>query len=174
MRRSRRAVSLVELLAVMSVVTTVFVLLSMWLVMLVRGSDAGQKHLQWVIIQDRLASQFRRDVHEAVAIAEGNSPKLLRLQCENDRCIIYRMEERQVLREELTAGEATRQEIYRLSQPVAVTIETEQTEQATWLRMAVAARDVHGNGTLAGRLRIDARLGAIAKYGASEAQENSP
>ena len=170
----RRGLSLIELLAVMTVNSSVLVLLTVWLVMLLRGSDAGQQHLLWTMTQERLAHQFRRDVHEAVSVSDSELPLLMQLQAASDRIIAYRLADGRLLREEFSGDKRLRQETYRLSPAVEVSVESQRKLDRAWLTLVMSPRASRTSGASAARLRIEAQLGMLHRWNESPPEEESP
>jgi prepilin-type N-terminal cleavage/methylation domain-containing protein len=170
----RRGLSLIELLAVMTINSSVLVLLTVWLVMLLRGSDAGQQHLLWTMTQDRLARQFRHDVHEAVALSNTDDSVLLRLQADSDRTIAYRLADGRLLREEFSGDKRLRQETYRLSAAVELSVESQRKLDQACLALVMSPREPRTSDASATRLRIEAQLGLLHRWSGSPPQEESP
>ncbi len=100
--RIRRAVSLVELLVVMSACS---VILSMSGVLVHRAMHAQSKTRSFFDVERsawRLSDQFRRDVHQAIGLVAGDAELgegvFLRIQLPDDQSVEYRRQEGNVQR----------------------------------------------------------------------------
>jgi hypothetical protein len=85
---SRRAVSLLELVAVMSACTMVMTLTGVLLHRVMRIHTQSREIVRMEQSALRLANQFRRDVHGARSSMHGQNP-LLRLTLADDRTVEY-------------------------------------------------------------------------------------
>lgn len=173
MTRRRSGYSLIELLAVMSAASLVLLALTVWLVMLVRGSQAGQDHLLWTITQDRLASQFRSDAHAALAVLDAGGA-LVCFQVGSDRTIVYRQQDRRLLREELADGQRIRQEAYALPKSWSVSIDERQWHGTPLAVLTIAAHVDAPDAAPTARLQVEAQLGTFQRLERSAATEETP
>jgi hypothetical protein len=116
MIRSRRAVSMIELLIVMSACTVVLTLSSSLIVRAMRAHTQSRAYSASERNALRLSSQFRRDVHAAQsAVASGNAQRgdpFLRMELTEDQQVEYSLFDGTVLRLMSRDGKRTAREAY--------------------------------------------------------------
>jgi hypothetical protein len=121
--RNRRAHTLIELCVTMSVgsalmVTTVGLLhQSLSLASMARGRADAQRTV------DRLANDFRHDVHLAAGIT-GSDAKQIELTRDDGAVIRYRADARRIQRLERSGDALVRQASYSFDQAIAIRFET--------------------------------------------------
>ncbi len=125
--RTRRAISMIELLMIMSACSVALSLMGVLLhrVMLVQMHSRAHVDAERTAL--RLAAQFRRDVHRsrdaAVGDAEGDNAALLRLQLADGRTVEYSRDGASLLRVESGSDRPTWREEFRFMAVNEVTIE---------------------------------------------------
>ena len=100
---TRRGFTLLEVMTAVSM-STVLLGIAVGLLAAVLQIDHGaQEQTRWAMTAGRLADQFRRDVHQAVAAAaeDGQQPSI-ELRIGPDRAVVYQVEPGRVVRFEKT------------------------------------------------------------------------
>ena len=105
-RKTRRGVTLIELIIVITTMAIITSLAVTTIFMLLRVEGEGAGSLSEALIESRLARQFRKDVHSAIA-AELAEDGALKLQ-NDDQWIIYKPNEDNVSRMIQTDNEQTK------------------------------------------------------------------
>lgn len=147
---------LIELLVTMGLTTAVITLLAAWLTTAMRNQRAAGEHLLRVNVQERLARQFRQDVHAARSILPLNldaDPDLrLRLAFEGHEVRYVRMN-RHWERLEQVGDEVRRHEQYQLP-PDQVRFESDEGAPQSTITMLLGQHP----------LRIEAVLGSDRRF----------
>jgi hypothetical protein len=127
--KTRRAVSLLELLVIMSASTIVLTLCGLLLHRAMRLQIESRAHVDAERTALRLASQFRRDVHAARAAVTGNAEQandaLLQLELADGRTAQYSRDAGTVLRMESGGGKPEWREEFLFPTVNELTIEEE-------------------------------------------------
>jgi hypothetical protein len=121
--RNRGGITIIEMVVVMSGVAAVLGLCAVTIQLLLRLSTDGQARLNAATTLERLATQFREDVHdcEAASHAEksqgkgGETAAHLRLSIGPRRAVTYEARDGRVVRVESESGKSTRHESYALA-----------------------------------------------------------
>jgi hypothetical protein len=168
--KHRRAVSMVELLLVLSASTVLLTLTGMLLQRSMRIHMQSRARVNTERTVLRLSTQFRQDVHQArTAVTRDASGKdeLLRLELANGRAAIYSRSEGNVLRLESGGGKPVWREAFVL--PASSTLTIDEKNEPPRLILTVS-NVVSSNATgdsmqLAGRSFIPVSLHAVAVIG---------
>ena len=129
-RKQRRGHSLIELLVVISVGSALLAVSVGLLHTLLQMQQGGRKHLQQRRTLERLADQFREDVHAATQVrataagpgqAEGPGWELPR---DPEHTVEYRLQEDNLVRTERQKDKVLRRESFALPQGATVSMET--------------------------------------------------
>lgn len=163
MPHARRAFTLVESLSTMAVAVTVMVTLTCWLTSLLRSERAGREQVTESAVRDRLARQFRQDVHLALeaSVENAETEPVLRLELGDEGAIEYRPDTDGLLRIQSKAGQQQRREAYRLPASADVSFEFSQPDSPTREAKMITLRLTDG-------VRVDAALGWQSRYGEAE------
>jgi hypothetical protein len=152
--RSRRGITIIEVIVVMTGVATLLGLCAVTLQLLLRLSADGQSRLAAAAVLERLASQFRADVHAADKVevvekaggppAKANEPSApaasLRLATGSRLLVTYEARSGRVDRIETGTGRPTRHESYALDRGAVVRFEHRDDGPLRFLAMVVTAR----------------------------------
>jgi hypothetical protein len=151
MIRSRRAVSIVELLVVMSASTLVLTLTSVMIVRAMRVQMQSRAYCDIERNSLRLAEQFRRDVHQAQAVpklGDAEDEEFLRLQPVDGGQVTYRMERSSdggtVLRLRSTSGKPDSREEFVFPATCELAIQELQSPQRLALTITSATEVAAG------------------------------
>jgi hypothetical protein len=160
------------MLATMVVAAAVLTIVTGWLVSLLRGESAGRDHLLFAQTQDRLARQFRQDVHAALKVTPpsgDDAALLLSLMLAGDTLVEYRIDGDSLNRLELRDDEVRRRESYRLPPPGRVRVELLPADEPTLASLLIDQRAVETKQPKGNTLRIDARCGLHLRLATREA-----
>jgi hypothetical protein len=187
MIRPRRAVSLIELLLVMSACTSVLTLSSVLLVRAMRIQTQSRVHADAERTALRLANQFRRDVHRAqTAVLNRNELErdvVLRLQLADGQRVDYALVGSTLLR--LAAGSDNRAAREEFFFPPGCEFSVRELEAPPRLAITIAAKPNFGiasdgtharmPGVVPVSLCVEASLGRDARFAAAvDRQEDGP
>ncbi|HZW32325.1 MAG TPA: hypothetical protein VFF52_16550 [Isosphaeraceae bacterium] len=146
-RGARRGITIIEVIVVMTGVATLLGLCAVTLQLLLRLSADGQSRLGAATALDRLASQFRADVHAADSVqgdekAAGQAAPAasLRLASGSRHLVTYEARAGRVLRVESGTGRPTRHESYVLDRGAGVRFEHRDDGRRRFLAMIVTGR----------------------------------
>lgn len=147
--RRRAAISLVELLAVLSGCSIVLTLTAMLLHQTMRTQSETRDFFSIERNQLRLARQFREDVHEATAAAIGKdvdqAETLVRLSFTESRTVEYRREAVTIVRIERERGKPWAREEYLLGESLEADVQ--KLESPTRLSLEIASPPVEPSTT---------------------------
>jgi hypothetical protein len=154
---SRRAISLAELLAVLSACTVVLTMSAALLHRAMRTQSDSRPHFAIERSSLRLSDHFRRDVHQAVAARTSTdtvgSDAFLRLEWPNDQVVAYSYDDGTVLRTLLRREETVSREEFEF--PVGCKLEIRQADAPLRLVLAITSQVSEtptGDGTLPQKL----------------------
>jgi prepilin-type N-terminal cleavage/methylation domain-containing protein len=136
---SRRGYSLTEVIVGIAVSSVIMAgVVSLLGTLLLRQREAGD-HLINLTAMDRLASQFRRDVHAATqaAPADGAGDLRVELRLDNSHTVRYRQQSKTLVREETFDDKLVRREAFHLP-PHQVRVETIGSGATTLVRLELA------------------------------------
>jgi hypothetical protein len=120
-RRTRRGITIIEVLIVVTGVTMMLGLCAVSIQLLMRLNGDGVSRYAAAVAVERLARQIRDDAHSSESgqteTEENAGLKLpiLRLTIEPDHFVVYQAQDGAVVRTESTAGKVLRRESYFLS-----------------------------------------------------------
>lgn len=120
--RTCRGYTLIELCVSMSVGSSLMVLAVGLLHQTLSLSSVAKSHADQHRAMERLAQDFRHDVHLAVA-ANVDEPTAIDLEREDGSIIRYRADSLRIRREQQSDGKIQRREEYQFARPVAVQFE---------------------------------------------------
>jgi type II secretory pathway pseudopilin PulG len=167
--RHRNGWTLIELVATMTVATTMFGLLFALIHGFFRLERRSREELLARSSLARLAAQFRDDVHAAQALApapaaNAASPAGWDLRLDGDWRVEYRVVDEGLDRVERVGDRVERRELYRLPAGMAATVDlpTEKTGSIAVLRIAPDGLALPEPGTPP--VRIEAALGFDRRF----------
>ena len=144
---ARRGITIIEVIVVMTGVATLLGLCAVTLQLLLRVNADGQSRLGAATALDRLASQFRADVHAADSaqlVEKAGGPPApapsLRLANGSRRLVTYEARAGRVDRVESGTGKPTRHESYVLDRGAAVRFEHRDDGPRRFVAMVVTRR----------------------------------
>jgi hypothetical protein len=123
---ARRGITIIEVMVVMSGVAVMLGLCALTLQLLLRLNADSQARLSAAAALDRLAGQFRQDVHACNAAGLDDKPggatasPSLRLNLGPSRTVSYEARDGRVVRSESESGKSTRHESYTLARMSSV------------------------------------------------------
>ena len=142
--KTRRGVSLIELLLIMSACTVVLTLTGVLLHRVMRIQMQSRVHVNVERSSMRLSEQFRRDIHQARAAITGNPDQdgnvFLRLESADDRVIAYSRDKGLVRRLESSSNQPTRREEFEF--PAASVLRIEQQSAPQRLALTIILKPV--------------------------------
>jgi hypothetical protein len=146
-RGARRGITIIEVIVVMTGVATMLGLCAVTLQLLLRLSADSQSRLGAAMALERLASQFRADVHAAATVEFGGKAggqpapgASLRVADGTRRVVTYEARAGQVLRVESGTGRSTRHESYELDRNAEVRFEPRDDGPRRFIAMVVSRR----------------------------------
>jgi len=142
--RRRRGISLIELLAVLSGCSVVLGLTTSLLHQTMRAQSHTREFFDVERSAQRLARQFRSDVHAAatdsidlIDAKDASDGELLRLRLPDGQTIVYQRAAAKVIRIATQTGAATAREEYALSE--SMEIDVRQTDSPQRLVLSIAS-----------------------------------
>lgn len=166
--RERRGVSLVEIMAAMTVLTVVLGLTVALLEMLLRLNTAGGEHAAHEATIARLGRAFRRDVRDADLVSrcdEGGTSGTLTLGHSGRAPIVeYQIRKAEVVRVEWDGDEIVKQERYALPLNSAPRFERPVPKDRHVLALVVNRRARKTETGVVHPMRIEASLGAARRF----------
>ncbi len=162
--RHREGWTLIELVATMTVATTMFGVLFALIHGLFRLERRAREELHTRSSLARLAAQFRDDVHAARALAPapaGNGPSAAGwvLRLDGDRRVEYRVVEEGLDRVERVGDRVERRERYRLPEKMVATLEAQSEQDGSMAVLRLAPDDATPPEPGSHRVRIEAAVG---------------
>ncbi len=135
--RARRGLSLIEMLVVVTGGSVLLGISVTTAVLLGRADRTSQEHTRWALAIDRLAAQFREDVH-AATLLHATAKAEWRLALDAGRTVTYRLTPESLDREETVAGRTLRRESYAIPDACTtqITLATERTPAVVSLTVA--------------------------------------
>lgn len=178
--KSRAAISLVELLAVLSGCSIVLTLTAMLLHQTMRTQSDTRDFFSTERNQLRLARQFREDVHGATAAANGKdvdqAGTLVRLSFPEGRAVEYRHEAGTVVRIQRERGKPSAREEYLLGESLEADVQ--ELESPTRLSLSIASPPIEPLSTNPAKVRerpirfqVEAVLSRDLRFAATPAGE---
>ena len=158
----RRAYLMTELLATITAGTVILGISVSVLGLLDRDERAGRDHVHQTLVDQRLAEQFRADVHAASGSMPEAKGLLCRLPIGGGRVATYRLRQAIVERDETAGDRAVRHESYPLPPEHAVRVSFSRDRDRSMATLSIApATALPGSR----ELRIDAVFGRDRRYG---------
>ena len=115
--KNRHAKTLIEMLVVMTVMSTILLLCGRTIALMMRAEANGARSLLEGVTLTRFGHSFRRDVHSAVEVAvnpeEQESPVHLLLQQPGEAVIRYVLKKNQIERIHLQEDKVQSKELFR-------------------------------------------------------------
>jgi hypothetical protein len=147
-RRARRGITIIEVLVVLTGVAAMLGLCAVTIQLLLRLNADGQARLSASAALDRLATQFREDVHacDAAELVEKAAGKpdgaaaTLRTNRGPQLVITYEARDGRIARVESDSGKASRHESYLLDRGSAVHFERRDDGPRRFVAMVVSRR----------------------------------
>jgi type II secretory pathway pseudopilin PulG len=144
-RRSRRGISLIEFMVVVTAVATMLGLCAVTIQALLRVNADAQARVTAALALERLARQFRSDVHATFGAELASDPKTpsnpakLLLKNDSPRVVAYSADPASgtVARDEVQAGKITRHESYALGRSHQARFELFNDALRQWARLVV-------------------------------------
>jgi len=146
--RSRRGITILEVLIVVTGVALMLGLCAISLQILMQLNADGQARLRAAVALERLSRQLRDDVHTcelaqlAADLKAPVKPAGLRLTMEPDHTVTYEVRDGSVVRDEARAGKTVRHESYSL--PRGQVARFEQRNEAAHKLVALVVTQVAG------------------------------
>jgi hypothetical protein len=148
-RRIRRGITLIEIIVVITGVATVLGMCAVTIQLLLRLNTDGQARLGASEAFDRLASQFRQDVHACNEVEIGRpvsgqpavvAAERLRMTLGSQRVVTYEMSKSTVIRVQSGPAKPLGHESYRLGRDPVVQFESRTEGPHSFIAMIVARR----------------------------------
>jgi prepilin-type N-terminal cleavage/methylation domain-containing protein len=158
----RRGFSLIEMLVVITIGATLSGIAVLMLHALLRSHNTGREHLEYARTINRLAEQFRADVHAMQQAMPAGDEMVFELSPlpANDTIIRYKCLERRIDRSELQGGQIVSQDSFMLPLDMAASIKTELQQDVSIARIAISPKDnISPKLYRAAPIRIEAVLG---------------
>lgn len=166
--RHRRAYTLLEMLAVITIGSTLMGITTSALYLFVKMEGQGRQNHQRQTSLARLADRFRRDVHasQRPPHVEGQAPEQVAWKFETGEheAIEYRSESGGLTRLETANGKIRRQEWYPLAEPCAVSLELKPEGPVQMVSLRITAPPSAGHAAPGISLRIEAQLAADHRF----------
>ena len=160
----RRAFTLIEMLVAISVGSVLMGIAVSLLLVLLGAEQSGRTHAERSESLQRLADQFRRDVHAAVGevAAGGEDQHGCRLRLAGGESVRYAIGGGGLSREERKGSEVVRGESYALPKDSTTAIAIDRTTSPWTLSLTIVPNDASlGPGH---EIRIDAVLGRDHRF----------
>lgn len=158
----RRGYALLELMAVMTLLATIFGLCVTTIHGLLRLDRAGRARVQEATALSRLGRQFRQDVRAASAGRSPGKDKLgaaVELTVPPDRIVTYRWTAGRLLRDERAPGRPEAHEAYRLPDRIAPRFQVLDESGIMWVTLEIDRKPDVARLFPARTYRAEARLG---------------
>jgi type II secretory pathway pseudopilin PulG len=159
--RRRRGFFLIEMLIVMTIGIALSGIAILMLYALMINHNTGREHLEYSRTVNRLAEQFRSDVHAMQKTSASGTDTEIDLMSEaaNDAKVRYQCSDGQIDRSELQGEKTVRQESYVLGTDMEASIKTQEQGGATIVSIAILPKPQTDKFYHAFPSRIEAVLG---------------
>ncbi len=160
----RRAFTLVEMIVAISVGATLMGIAMSLLLVMFRTEQNGRSQLAQAESLERLANQFRQDVHAAIGrtVPSGKDLHDWRFDLTANRSVQYRVAENAISREQRSGAKQVRRESFRLPQDSTVAIAVDRAANPPLVSLTIEAG---GTSSQPGcPFRVDAVLGRDLRF----------
>lgn len=182
--KRRRAISLVELLAVLTGCSMVLGLTASLLHQTMRTQMHTRRYFEVERNLQRLGQQFRSDIHAAIetsAGGEGDGAELIRIQLGNGRTVEYQRQAEKIVRISSRPASPTAREEYSLSETMVVDVGQEDSPERWVLSITTPPQQPHPEsppGSVDARelpvlLHVEAAIGRNRRHAAAKRMEES-
>ena len=156
MTNGKRGFTLIEMVVAISICATLAGIAVLLLHALVKSHKTGREHLEYCHTINRLAEQFRADVHAMQKTASDNNETVFDLQSESadDTKIRFQCFKDRIDRTELQGEKVVRQESYMLPPDMEASIKTQSFSDATIARIIISPKDKMETGVSSGSERV--------------------
>ncbi|MGD0516285.1 MAG: prepilin-type N-terminal cleavage/methylation domain-containing protein [Thermoguttaceae bacterium] len=156
-----RGFTLIEMLVAVTVGATLAGIAVLLLYALMKSHNSGREHLEYCQTLNRLAEQFRGDVHSMQKTSPDATETLFDLlpNTADDTRVRYQCLEGRIDRSELQGEKIVRRESYMLPQDMMAAIKTEALGEATVAVIVITPKEQTEKIYRAGPVRIEAVLG---------------
>jgi prepilin-type N-terminal cleavage/methylation domain-containing protein len=163
-RPMRRAFGLIEMLVAISIGSVLMGIAISLLIVLLGAEQSGRSHAERSESLQRLADQFRRDVHAAVGevTAGGEDPTGCRLTLADGGSVRYAIGAGGISREERKGSTVVRGESYALPKDSTATFTVDRTTSPWTLSLTIVPNDASMES--GHEIRIDAVLGRDHRF----------
>jgi len=168
--KKHHGVSLIEVLAVMTVTTVMLSVAVGLLNTLLRTERATREHLRQQAVLGRLAGQFRDDAHAALRLVlpQGDAPQQRRSAWQFEpapgESIRYHVEDGYLVRTEQAKGKPPRRESFRLPIGTTVLIRRREQDKTDVTSMLIVPAEDPPAGSTCRSIRIDAALASNHRF----------
>ena len=169
----RRAFTLIEMVAVITVGSAIMGVGVVMLVALLKNEGSSRRHLELCKTLNRLDEQFRADAHAAASAGLGASGDDLELvlPAPSKTLIRYRCQPKEIAREEVEGDKTIRRESYPLPEEVKPSLEQKADGSIATLIVQVEPKPVMGSKIRYPSTRIEAVLAKDLRYEQIEKQK---
>jgi type II secretory pathway component PulJ len=162
----RRAYTLIEMIAVVTVGSALMGVSIVMLVALLKSEGSSRRHLEYCTILNRMDEQFRADVHAAATakVSELGDEMELALPPPGKTLIRYRCQPNEITREELDEEKTLRRESYVLPEGVVYSLGQTSEGPLTMVMLHVDGKPVPGSKIHYPSTTMEAVLGKDRRF----------
>jgi prepilin-type N-terminal cleavage/methylation domain-containing protein len=167
----RRGFTLLEMVVAISVSTVLMGIAVTTLIALLRNQNTGREHLQYCRSIERLAEQFRRDVHGAEKISAGEKEGIMEIPAASAEgaTIRYQCFAGQIERTESKGGKIVSRESYILAPATEAALQVKSPPEGSVASIVISPRAQAGGAFCACAVRIESVVGLDKRLGKIEA-----
>ena len=160
----RRALTLIEMVTTISVAAVLTGLAMCLLVVMLRAERGGRAHVAEAESLERLADQFRQDVHAAVgeAVVSGKELRQWRLDLSGNRSVHYTIADNGISRDERAGSKDVRRESYALPDDSSVAVAVDRATNPALVSLTIEPKDASLRSAHA--FRVEAVLGRDLRF----------
>ena len=160
----RRAFTLIEMIVAISVGAVLMGIAMSLLVVLLGAERSGRAHVERSETLQRLADQFRRDVHAAVGevVVKGEKGQEWQMELTGNCIVRYTVAADGVSREERMESRDVRRESYALQKDSTVAIAVDRATSPSVVTLTIEPKDASSRP--GHEIRIDAVLGRDRRF----------